>query len=540
MGTSEQETPVATSKDAVMNTRDRADVDSSIRSLLTTRSDYLNAEITDEKNRWYEESGLKYKNTVPNRIELLLNGLYSFSNPSNHPSAGRNLIDKKSDFYIQMTALASISERISELSEELLQTLDMDSEESMYRMFSQNVTIPDLSEVYRPKPSIHLYRLSGFLHDMSSFLNAASETGVVSLKSFMHAGKVLRREIDQSIFFNPPPIIIRSYQILPRMPLSIIDLLSSLEGDPACVPMNVCITTFIQLKNLILDLLSTNTSDEEKVYEAVAILALVRHLSRSLWIYMIRDAPRTMADTFSDIVREIDANKITLRYPILIKNSRNLLNLRNIFTSLGFQLRLETRRAYDLEIPPMPDLIQSDDFTGMLNDDLESLAAFYDEAALLLIERIPGSEKVIKEIFSAEESVTRRRERHRRDAWMFTQVTKGFIAKLSTSKTTADSWSETGSMEFAREFAGYFRSMAYPILIRFKYDREEDMLEVLARLREGDTLYKDKSARVQRECNYFKEFLVDTKKNIDKNELKDIPFDRKSAGRVLKFYLGYD
>jgi hypothetical protein len=130
-------------------------------------------------------------------------------------------------------------------------------------------------------------------------------------------------------------------------------------------------------------------------------------------------------------------------------------------------------------------------------------------------------------------------ERLRRDIWMFAQIARAFSSKARHADPTIDQWSKLQSFAFVREFLGYFRAMGYPLLRVGDYPRFDAFMTAMNALSETDLLDPQRLAMAVDEAEAFHEFLIGLFDAIsEREELKDVAFDRPGAARALRLYLG--
>ena len=81
--------------------------------------------------------------------------------------------------------------------------------------------------------------------------------------------------------------------------------------------------------------------------------------------------------------------------------------------------------------------------------------------------------------------------------------------------------------------------MGYPLLRTADYPRFDPFLEALSALQEADLLDPVRLSRAVDEAAQFYDFLNELFERIgQREELRDIPFDRKAAAGALRLYLG--
>ncbi len=81
--------------------------------------------------------------------------------------------------------------------------------------------------------------------------------------------------------------------------------------------------------------------------------------------------------------------------------------------------------------------------------------------------------------------------------------------------------------------------MGYPLLRAADYPRFDPFLKAIAALQEDDLVDPARLSRSVEECEHFHEYLNDLFTNIgQRDELIDVPFDRRTAAESLRLYLG--
>jgi hypothetical protein len=122
---------------------------------------------------------------------------------------------------------------------------------------------------------------------------------------------------------------------------------------------------------------------------------------------------------------------------------------------------------------------------------------------------------------------------------MFAQIVRAFGAKALRTPNQEDRWGGASSLQFVREFLAYFNAMGYPLLRAADYPRFDSFLSALGALQETDLLDPERLDRALHEAEQFYVFLTELFEQIgQRDELRGVPFDRRSAAESLKLYLG--
>jgi hypothetical protein len=90
-----------------------------------------------------------------------------------------------------------------------------------------------------------------------------------------------------------------------------------------------------------------------------------------------------------------------------------------------------------------------------------------------------------------------------------------------------------------REFLTYFKAMGYPLLRASDYPRFDSFLAAMTQLEDADLYDATKLSQAILECEKFREFLTTLFAQLgNRDELTQVPFDRRVAAEALKMYLG--
>jgi hypothetical protein len=89
-----------------------------------------------------------------------------------------------------------------------------------------------------------------------------------------------------------------------------------------------------------------------------------------------------------------------------------------------------------------------------------------------------------------------------------------------------------------RDFCSYFRALGYPLLWIADYPRADAFLNAVRGLRSADLVDRERLETAILECENFYAFLTRLFDQISRREeLANIPFDRREAARTLRHYI---
>ncbi len=506
-------------------------------------SRWLRREQAETRSAWFEGLPWEHKERTVFRFEMLLKGLVCFGNPVNHPGPPRRAEPVVArEFGAEMGAIRQILEVIVEEGRKL----SGEEEQSyLFQRYLESVLVQDHARIQIAKESLRqdtpeqsLTLLVAAMENLHEVAGGLSRVASVSYQLFNSVIRLVQREVHRSVYFDPLASLEFSSEFDRIQNIAVLEVIAGIRVDPA---RRVAALSFLALFRLMkyLDLVSREARAEGDRGPLLAFLSLLRSDSRALAIFLRRDAAGWIADGFGKLYETAEPVSLNERYPRLEGSFEMLKSLRELLGSMGNQLALETRKVYEQQLPALPDVVESADVSREISRATAILGSFLQNAAVLLAgEFAPDIDG--EEIFSDYTSDRSRSERLRRDIWMFQQVLRAFVAKARGSADAADRWSGLNTFRFVREFARYFKSMGYQLLRYADYERFDEFMALIEKLRDGDVLEVQRLEHVIGECERFHSFLGRLFEAVGRREdLAGVPFDRKDAARTLKLFLGH-
>ncbi|HJK98619.1 MAG TPA: hypothetical protein RMF84_15455 [Polyangiaceae bacterium LLY-WYZ-14_1] len=245
------------------------------------------------------------------------------------------------------------------------------------------------------------------------------------------------------------------------------------------------------------------------------VLAAFQHRLRGAVAFFEDRAGDALADGLERELLLVPASELAARAQGFEETTQVLLGLRASLEGIAVSLRLETRPTAAL-----PD--------GDLAAAVERLDGAVRAAEARLVRTLLGDAGEASGLEDEED----RQKRLRRDAWMFSQVLRGFLAKAGAFTGDADRWAPSASERFVAEFLGHFRALGQPLVDETGYPRREALRGALATLMDTDLLDGPRMERATAACADLREHLLG---QVD--ALGDAPFDRQEAAATLKAYL---
>jgi hypothetical protein len=347
----------------------------------------------------------------------------------------------------------------------------------------------------------------------------------------------LTREIGRNTFFNPLVSLEFRTEFDRIQAPEVLEALSSVSSDASHrVTALAFLTVFRALRYL--DLVDQYAADPETLPLCPVILSVFRSDLRVLTRYLITTAADAMADGVERELLLVDASEVREHYDTLAAIMDSLLSLRRSLESTGQTLRLEIRRVFRLDLPSPDDEIAPADLAAQTVIATATLRAALHHAVYGLCRELAPS-AMLPSLASTEGGKRAASERLRREVWMFTQVLRAFIAKARQPEGDPNRWSASTSFHFVGEFLRHFRAIGYQLLRVSDYERLDDFMAALERLRDVDFLdAEDRNAAIE-ECTAFFEYMDQLFGQVSRRkELQNVPFDKRAATETLRLYLG--
>jgi hypothetical protein len=504
-------------------------------------SRWLRQEQAIARTAWFEEIGGAKKADVLFEFEMLLKGLVCFGNPVNHPgpprrgepAVARAFKDELSVLRATLTRvvetgrLLSGGEERSRVFQRYLESV-IAQDETRFSMVKQSLT--------QDTPAESLTLLISALQNLQEIVDGLLSSPHVSFRLFSSIVQLAQREIHRSTYFDPLAALEFRIEFDTAHHKAIVPLLNCIHSDPA---RKVAALSFLSMFRLLkyLDAIDEVRLDGQNLGMLFGWLAVLRSDARALTIFFKRDTATWISNGFERIWENLEPTAINMRFPQLETEFSTLRSLRKLLASVGDQLRLEQRKVFEQQLPAISSIESLEQFSATLDNSVKSLRSFLQNIVVLLAQEFDPSLDGTS-LFGNFISVESNSGRLRRDIWMFQQILRAFIEKTKDSAGTADQWTGLNSFRFIRQFVKYFRSMGYQLLRYSDYEQFDNFMSLVDRLREGDVLETQRFSHVVEACEDFQNFLKETFESVGlREELKDIPFDKKEAARTLMLFL---
>lgn len=511
------------------------------RALLTGSRD-MRRDHAIARDAWFAALTIERKADLLFELEVLLKGLACFANPRNHPGPPRRAAIVTVDF---KEALRIARDGVSRCNAIARTLLGEEERAFVFQRYLEHVTSEDnaRSKIARaaasqetPEDSLTALR-HAFTH-VIEVCDALLRQENVSFRTFYAVLGLVQREVARNSFFNP----IRALEFRPEFDRlksrEVYDLVQSVSGDEAHRLVALAILSLF--RNLrYLSLIDAIASSGHPL-RALLVLAALRSDARALTTHLRSHAGGLLAGSYERELFSVSAKGLLHRYETMLAEGHRLLGIKGALEGIAAKLRLELRRTFERELPPVEAPTNRHDLEPRLRAATEGLRPAMQSTILFLCKSL-GARLDVHFVFDDLAAKREVGERLRRDVWMFAQIVRGFAAKAAVIKSPekADRWANVEGFRFVKEFLGYFRAMGYPLLRANDYPRFDQFIAAMTSLEESDLLEPNRLTNAVRESEAFYNFLMDLYESIGRREeLAGTPFDRRAAAEALRLYLG--
>jgi len=505
----------------------------------------MKREQQQARDSWFAGLAPERKDEMLFELEILLKGVACFANPRNHPGSGSKRSFVSLDFRDHLHQARDGVLRVVQLARALLGERDR---AFVFHRYLETVLPEDgartrllrssLSDQQTPEESLIVMRHG--LTNLVEVMNGLLKLPRVPFRLFYSMLATAMRESAQSTFFNP----LAALEFRPefdRIPSAqVLELIQGVTGEQA---HRLVALSFLSLFRIVkylrlLDTIALDVTDRRVGGRAFLVLAVLRSDARALSGYLRRRSGALLAAGYEKDLLRVPAREIASRFEDLRSDGYRLMSMKGALTGVASNLRLEMRRTFEHDLPAVEAATSEAELRARLREVTKNLRPAIQNAILFLGRSLRGT---IDEGQVFDDQAARRAasERLRRDIWMFAQIVRAFASKARHADLAFDNWSKVQSFAFVREFLAYFRAMGYPLLRVGDYPRFDAFLDAMSGLSETDMFDPKRLAQAIEEADAFHTYLNELFGRIsEREELKELPFDKPGAARALRLYLG--
>lgn len=497
------------------------------------------------RDAWYAGLAVEQKEDLLFELEMLLKGLAAWGNPRNHPGASPRPALSTRDFHPHLVVVRASLARCSELCLTLLGTPRRVAGFGRYLPlgFSEEPRAegardtPTTSANAADNPEDALSALRHALLATTELVDGLLQAAKVPYRLFYAAVAMVQREVTRNAFFNP----LLALEFRPefdrmRVP-EVLDAIQSVEGDAAHRLVALAyLGMFRQLR--MTQLLLATCADTAGVRRAYALLAAMRTDTRALSRILRARTGALLADALERDLMRVSAHEIRARFETLTRDCERLVRIHATLTASGAAMRAAMRRAVERRVPACEQGPTGAELAQGMTEVVQRLRETLQGSVLQLTWALRGSADA-ERIFSDRGARRAMSERLRQGAWMFSVVSRAFVAKARVAADGAqDVWDDIPSRSFIETFVDYFRALGQVLAVEAEYPQHERLASAVQALRDVDYVDPTRLRTAVAECEAFQVFLQELIERLGRrDELKGQPFSRQAAAETLQMHL---
>lgn len=511
---------------------------------LLSRTRDLPAHDRAAREDWYIGLELPNKQGILFEFEVLLKATACFANPRNHPGPPRRTPVVAHDFRTSAILFRDGAQHAVDLCRVLLGHRDRTF---VFHRYLETVLPEDnvrarlageASRQNNPQDSLIALRhaLSNAIEVVEGLLRAPQ----IPYRLFYAVLSMVQREVAQNAYFNP----LTALEFRPEFDrIQSPDVLNLIQTVPLGEARRLVALSFLSLFRMLryLRLLGRVTHESGHRGRGMGriyfILSVLRSDARALSDYLQRNSGALLGENFRDELMKIPASEVKDRARSMRSKAHDFISIKSALEGISGNLRLEMRRVFQHELPPPDAAISPRELRRVTDLAIAGLRPAIRNAIVFLAKAL-GTQLEVRGVFDDRMAKSEASERLRRDVWMFSQILRAFVAKARHTSSIND-WGAAHDFQFVREFLAYFRSMGYPLLRSADYPRFDAFISAMTKLNDTDLVDATRVDEAVAECIAFQGFLEGLFNAISKREeLANIPFDRRNAASTLRMYLG--
>jgi hypothetical protein len=497
-----------------------------------------------EREAWFVRLPWDKKDELLFELEILLKGVACFSNPRNHPGPTRRTPIVMQDYREPLGLARDGLMRVVQLARTLLGDRDRTF---VFQRYLETALPEDTvrtklvrAGMEQSTPDEALFVLRHGLTNAIELSDGLLRLPRLAYRQFYAFLAMTQREIGQNAFFNPLTALEFRPEFDRITSRPVLDLIDRAPGDSHRLVALTFLSLFRMIRYLrLLESISHEHGETRRgPGRAYLVLAVMRSDARALSAYLRRRTGQLLADGFEAELLRVPAPELRARQDHLLAEGHRLIGVRSALETIAATLRLEMRRAFEHDLPAPDAGVQADVMRQRVGLTVKSLRPALQNAILFLARSL-GVRLDEGGPFDEKEAKRASSERLRRDVWIFAQILRAFALKARHADASDDRWAGAASFQFVKEFLAYFRAMGYPLLRGSDYPRFDAFLSAMSALTDTDLLDPPRLEAAIAETEAFQAFLLQLFDQISSREdLVDLPFDRRAAAMALKLYLG--
>jgi hypothetical protein len=561
---------------------------------LLRDSRQLAREHAAAREQWFEALPWERKEETLFELEMTLKGLVCLGNPRNTPGPPQRPAAVARDYVHDLRVLRLGLEHAGHLVRQLLGERDRAYAFSRYleSVLPEDGARAQLvrDQLSQDTPEEALFLLRNAFASQVDLADGLLRLGRVSHRMFHALHSTVTREVGRNVYFNP----LVALEFRPEFDrIRVPEVLEALAAVRSEAAHRVTALTLLALFRALryvraVDAYAASGDHASLGYVALAVL---RSDLRALSRFLSRRAGGMIADGFEQELLSVPARDLVRYEQALHAQAAALVGLRSVLETVAGTLRIELKRSFERELPPIEEGAADAALGPQLVVVAAQLRATVQHAVHLVCAEV-SPRTPLPELARDDAARRAASDRLRRDVWMFSQILRAFVAKAEASRRPGTvalaparpdaagpetagpdtagldaagldaagpdaasaaaregggalddaggpTWSGPGGFGFVREFLQHFRAIGYQLVRLGDYERLDPFLDALAALRDVDLLDRARLDRAVAEARALQTYLDELFQQIGRRqELAGVPFARKEAAETLRIYLG--
>lgn len=501
----------------------------------------LRRELAAARETWLAALSIEKKEDCLFEFEMLLKALACWGNPRNHPVPWPREPLRERNFRSHLEVARQCIDRALVLCDRLIGTGKSGLGYLRYLPlgFSDESRTHDTRESLIESPADCLAALRHVLASQREVLIGLSQLVHVSWRVFHASLHPLLREVQRNTYFNPLALLEFRPEYDRIRALEVLECIQFMEHDAAHRLVALTFLAHFRLLRVLQLAQTTSLGASSEAPCAWALFSVARAEARALDTVLRRRAPSLLADAIQHNTLRVAARDLQGRFEDLVRETHRGVRLRASLDSMGASVTAEFRRAFERSFAG-----RALDATGLAEN--ATMSTVCTSLRDLLMANVIGLVRALRGAAEPERVFTDRSARRagveklRQSAWIFGVITRAFVSGARAARQRdADTWSTGPSLRLVRDYIAYFNVLGRSLAWETEYASAERLGLTLYGLAEVDWVDVGQLDTVIAECEAFGAWLFEVHTKLSKREeLEKVPFDKQTAGEVLRAHLG--
>ncbi len=475
--------------------------------------------LREVRNQWLAELDVSRKNERLFELEMNLKALDRFCNVRNHPiNNSNNIFDR--NFKVEAYILRETVTRVISFAQSLLpeeKTSSFHFQRYVERRLMSDRARMDLLErsLQQDSPEESLYVLESGMASLREMASALLSMKKVTYTLFHHLGQMISREIAWNAYFNPFEI----GEFSPNHDRIRNGAIQKIVREKIASSVRKDISVIFLIAFRLLHYLQYIREEEPNRWELLQnlpVFVLVRSEISALAEYLENELPKIVAEKLPG------------------KDSEALVA---VFDSLAFQLDMESKKVYQLEIK---DVVDEKEVNRLLTGMARGKGVLVEILRQLVVQLARGLDPTVegRHIFMDFISRNELSLKLRKDLWIFQKVVENLNQNITDDLPKREYKPVLEALKSLRNYIFYFQNVSFQ-MVRFT-DRGafEDFFHAIDEFSAESVYEQELIDELHGKIRAFGIFLETTLGNVSqRGELKDQPFGTREGEHILQQFL---